>query len=102
MSHWVNLKIHCLKKDKAQSLTELATFGSVLLLVMSFFVRYGLQYIYQQDIKMRAFRMALSDASTAPDGSSSLVVVKDKHIPDPQDTFGIGSGVSVPDQANKA
>ncbi|MDD5477965.1 MAG: hypothetical protein PHG87_07225 [Candidatus Omnitrophica bacterium] len=83
---------------KAQSLTELATFGSVLLLVLSFFISYGMRYNYQQEIQMRAFRTALAQAYTntnRPDASASVVLVDDRHIPDPRDMFGAGSIVPV-------
>jgi len=78
--------------NRAQSLTELATFGSVLLVVLSFFIRMGMQYNHQQDTNMRAFRMAMADAIDVdtPGSSASVVLVEDKHIPDPQDVFGIG------------
>lgn len=78
--------------NRAQSLTELATFGSVLLLVLSFFISYGMRYIYQQDVGMRAYRMALADAysKNTPDASSAVTLVEDKHIPNPRDTFGVG------------
>jgi len=96
----VSLKINCLNK-KAQSSIELATFGTVLLLALSFFLRYALTYNYNQDIGMRAFRMALNDAyhnsapptsdgNWTPHSSATVVLVEDKHIPSPQDTFGIG------------
>ena len=84
---------------KAQTLTEFAAFGSVLLLVLSFFISYGMRYNYQQDVQMRAFRMALSEAynnvNNRPDASASVVLVEDKHIPDPRDMFGAGNIVPV-------
>ncbi|MDP3042661.1 MAG: hypothetical protein Q8N62_08095 [Candidatus Omnitrophota bacterium] len=82
---------------KAQTLTELATFGSILLLVLSFLISYGVRYNYQQDMQMAAFRRALSEAhaSGRPDASASVVMVEDKHIPDPRDMFGAGSVVSM-------
>ncbi len=83
---------------KAQSLTELATFGSILLLVLSFLISYGIRYNYQQDMQMAAFRRALSEAYNGPgrpDASASVVMVEDKHIPDPRDMFGAGSVVSM-------
>ena len=101
MSHWENLRIHSLRKNKAQSLTELATFGSVFLLVLSFFISYGMRHLYQQDINMRAFRMALADAyNTDSRYSNSLILVKDKHIPDPRDTFGVGEVQPILGQGN--
>jgi len=95
---------------KAQSLTELSAFGSVLLLVLSFLVNYGMRYNYQQEIQMRAFRTALSQAyyptdkmgnpiSDRPDASASVVLVEDRHIPDPRDIFGVGSIVPVQAEA---
>jgi hypothetical protein len=85
---------------KAQTLTELATFGSVLLLVLSFFVSYGMRYNYDQDAQMRSFRLAMQEAysNSRPDASGSVILVEDKHIPDPRDTFGVGN--IVPVQAN--
>ncbi|MBU4251673.1 MAG: hypothetical protein KKC39_01965 [Candidatus Omnitrophica bacterium] len=83
---------------KAQTLTELATFGSILLLVLSFLISYGVRYNYQQDMQMAAFRTALSEAYNGParpDASASVVLLKDKHIPDPRDMFGAGSVVPV-------
>jgi hypothetical protein len=54
-------------------------------------------YNYQQDVNMRAFRMAMADAYTkdTPGADTSLVLLEDKHIPDPQDMFGIGDVASV-------
>jgi len=87
--------------NKAQSLTELATFGSVLLLALSFFISYGMRLNYQQDIQMRAFRAALAEASnvTRPDASASVVLVDDRHVPDPRDMFGVGNITPVIGQA---
>ncbi|MFH1191177.1 MAG: hypothetical protein V1670_03165 [Candidatus Omnitrophota bacterium] len=79
---------------KAQSLTELASFGSILLLVLSFILSYGMRLNYQQDAQMRVFRMAMTDAYsnvTRPDATSSIALLEDKHTPDPRDRFGIGS-----------
>lgn len=91
---------------KAQTLTELAAFGSVMLVVLSFFVSYGMRYIYNQDAQMRAFRLALNEAyyptdttgksvPDRPDASASIVLLEDKHIPNPQDMFGVGNIVPV-------
>ncbi len=96
-----SLKINYFNNKKAQTLTELATFGSILLLVLAFFISYGMRYNYQQDVQLRAFRSALKDAYTnpdnRPDASASIVLVEDKHIPDPRDMFGAGN--IVPAQA---
>ncbi|MDD5465677.1 MAG: hypothetical protein PHP73_05005 [Candidatus Omnitrophica bacterium] len=86
---------------KAQSLTELSAFGSVLLLALSFLISYGMRYNYQQDIQMRAFRTALAEAYnvTRPDASASVVLLNDKHVPDPRDMFGVGNIVPVQAEA---
>ena len=91
MKKWVNLKISCFER-KAQALTELAIFGSILLLVFAFMVRMGLLYMNRQDINMRAYRKAMSLAikSDNPDPSATVLLVEDKHIPDPRDMAGTG------------
>lgn len=80
-------------KEVGQSLTELAVFGSLLLLALSFLVSYGMRYNYQQDAQMRAFRLAMQAAynNNGPDAAGSVVLVEDKHTPDPRDRFGVGS-----------
>lgn len=85
--------MNCFNHKKAQTLTELATFGSVLLLVLSFLVSYGMRYNHQQDTQMRSFRLAMQEAysNSRPDPSGSVVLVEDKHTPDPRDTFGVGN-----------
>jgi hypothetical protein len=96
-----NLKTSSLN-NKAQSLAELATFGAILFLVLAFLIRWGMYYNYAQDVGMRAFRMAMVEAhnNDAPDASGSVVIVEDKHIPDPRDKFGIGDVVSVQGSGN--
>ena len=112
---------------KAQSLTELAAFGSVLLLVLSFFIRYGLQWNYRQEAQMRTFRVALSEAYNnqvleegtwiddptgegsikdpaggviGPDASINLQTVDYRHIPNPADMFGVGDAVPIESSAS--
>jgi len=81
---------------KAQSLSEMAVFGSILLLVLGFLLRYGLQYNYQQQVKMDAFRrsMKMAEDSNAPE-SQQIMVVKDAQIPNPQDMFGQGERTTI-------
>jgi hypothetical protein len=74
--------------NSGQGLAELSVFGALLLMVFGFLLRYGMQYNYQQQVKMEAFRRALeiayeSDASK----SHEVVLVKDVHVPNPQDMF---------------
>ncbi|MCK5494209.1 MAG: hypothetical protein KAJ14_13950 [Candidatus Omnitrophica bacterium] len=91
MKDWVNLKIHYFKR-KTQALTELAIFGSILLLVFAFMIRMGLVYMHRQDINMKAFRkaMVLAPNVDKPDPSATVLLVEDKHIPDPRDIVGTG------------
>ncbi|MGE5309370.1 MAG: hypothetical protein ACM3OC_09815 [Deltaproteobacteria bacterium] len=84
------------RRRKGQSVTELATFGSILLLVTMYLLRYGLQYNYQQDVQMEAFRRALAKEFSRTDeidqNSGSVVhLVKDSKMIDPTNPFGTGS-----------
>jgi len=88
---------------KAQSLSELAIFGGVLLLVLSYFVSLGIKLTYQQDVQMRAFRMALfasARESIRPDAESSVAIIEDKYAPDPRNMVGKGDLVTVAGQGN--
>ena len=102
MKTWGHLKMAYFNNKKAQTLTEFAAFGSVLLLVLSFFISYGMRYNYQQDVQMRAFRTALFEAHkndinnvNRPDASATVTLLEDKHIPDPRDMFGAGNVIPV-------
>lgn len=89
--------------EKAQSLTEIAVFGSILLLVLAYFISQGIRTTYQQDVQMRAFRMALSQAYnqiSKPDAEATVVLVEDKRVPDPRDIAGKGEFVPVAGQGN--
>ncbi|MCX5701734.1 MAG: hypothetical protein NTW64_01985 [Candidatus Omnitrophica bacterium] len=104
-------KISCSKKlseNKAQALVELAIFGSILLFCVAILIQYALEGGYLQQVQMEAFRKALKLAyyKSGPTDSSSLVLIKDKPIPDPRDQWGfaerypiIGSGSAVWDNA---
>ncbi len=97
MKNWDRMRVNYFNSNKkAQTLTELASFGSILLMVVAFLVSYGLRYNNQQDVQLHVFRMAMDDAFnnvTRPDASSSITMIEDRHIPDPKDRFGIGSFV---------
>ncbi|GEM_PF-5349176 len=89
--------------DKAQSLSEMAIFGGVLLLVLSYFVSLGIKLTYQQDVQMRAFRMALfasARESVRPDAESSIAIIEDKFAPDPRNMVGKGDLITVAGQGN--
>jgi hypothetical protein len=80
------------KKNRAnnsgQGLAEISVFGALLLMAFGFLIRYGLQYNYSQQVKMEAFRRSLKlayDSDVAK--SQDVIVVKDVHIPNPQDMF---------------
>ncbi len=88
---------------KAQSLSEMAIFGGVLLLVLSYFVSLGIKLTYQQDVQMRAFRMALSASANEinrPDAESTRTLVEDKLSPDPRNMVGKGELITVLGQGN--
>lgn len=88
---------------KAQSLSEMAIFGGLLLLVLSYLVRWGIGLTSQQDVQMRAFRMALDDSSkeyTRPDAESIISVVEDKWVPDPRNMVGKGDFVPASSQGD--
>lgn len=76
--------------ETGQALTELAIFGSILLLCVATLLQYGLEANYQQQVQMEAFRKAQKIAfyRSGPNASTSLVLVKDKAYPDPRDQFG--------------
>ncbi len=83
-----------ISRESGQSLLELAIFGSLLLMLLGVLVGYGLRYNFQQQATMEAFRkaqeFAYKDDEGAPRGSASYTVIKDRHIPDPQNPFGVG------------
>ncbi len=84
--------------NKAQALSEMAIFGGVLLLVLSYFVTMGLRSLAQQDVQMRAFRMALNEAwnmKPRPDAAASVTLLEDKRVPDPRDLTGRGDFITV-------
>ncbi len=89
---------------KAQSLTEMAIFGGLLLLVLSYFIRWGIGLTYQQDVQMRAFRMALSDAVNDEYGQSDaetmVALSEDKLNIDPRNMVGKGDFINVANQGN--
>jgi hypothetical protein len=86
------MKKNILSANKAQSMTEMAVFGSLLLMVLAWLIQMGMTYTEQQKLNMEAFRTALGVA--AEDNATNhtqLVYVKDVHIPNPQDKLGMGS-----------
>jgi hypothetical protein len=80
-----------MNREKAQALLEVAIFGAIILMLLGVLITYGLRYNYQQQASQQAFRKALAKAVLKPGVSSSDVVISDKHIPSPSDTFGVGS-----------
>jgi hypothetical protein len=88
-----------LGSKKAQSITEIATFGSLLILVLSFLIRYGMIYIRQQEAQMEAFRAGLNLAYIGPysglNQGPNMFLVKDVSLPDPSDRFGLSNKVTV-------
>jgi len=83
---------------RGQALTELALFGSVLLLVMGFLVRYGMTMNYRQGLSMQTYRAAYKKAKVENDkliesrtGARSIAYTKivERAIPDPSNQFGL-------------
>lgn len=74
-----------------QAMVELAVFGSLMLLCLSYLVRYGQIYIYQQMIQQEAMRRAEAEgANNRPLHSGSVVVLRDKRMVDPGNPFVTG------------
>ncbi|MCG2713859.1 MAG: hypothetical protein L6308_03310 [Candidatus Omnitrophica bacterium] len=74
-----------------QALLEVAIFGAIIIMLLGVLISYGLRYNYQQKTMQQAFRKALSRVVVQPGVSASDVVVSDEHVPNPSDTFGVGS-----------
>lgn len=87
---------------KAQALAELAIFGTVLLGVFGYLLNYGLNYNYSENTQMIAFRQALKKAyeARATYNTGSVIVVRDKPIPDPSSPFGLQSRFPVTSSAS--
>lgn len=100
-----NVTINLNLSKNGQALVEMAVFGSILLFCLAMLIQYGLSANCQQQVQMEAFRKTqrLAFNKDGLGASTSLVVVKDKSIPDPRDQWGFaerqpivgsGSGVS--------
>ncbi|MFA5356891.1 MAG: hypothetical protein WC301_05775 [Candidatus Omnitrophota bacterium] len=87
-----------ISERKAQALTELAIFGSILLFCLAMLIQFGLQANYQQEAQMEAFRKAQQMAFNrdGPNSAVSLTLFKNKAIPDPRDQFGFAERVAIP------
>jgi hypothetical protein len=84
---------------KGQTLSELAIFSSILLLLLGILINYGLRYNAQQQAIQKAFREAMVSASqTGAPGtpvSVSHLVIKDLKLPDPSHPFALGATTTV-------
>ncbi len=79
------------QREHGQAMIELAVFGSLMLLCLSYLVRYGQTYIYQQMIQQEAMRRAEAEGQhNAPLHSGSVVVLRDKRMIDPSNPFVTG------------
>ena len=70
---------------------EVAIFGAIIIMLLGVLISYGVRYNSQQKTMQQAFRKSLARAVNQPGISTSSIVVKDTHIPNPSDTFGVGS-----------
>ncbi len=77
-----------------QAAIELAIFGSLILLALGVFVRYGLNANYSQKLKMDAYGKARAEMNSDAE-STIYVVLRDKPMPDPSAPFGVASRDSV-------
>ncbi|MFH1397227.1 MAG: hypothetical protein ABIH27_01580 [Candidatus Omnitrophota bacterium] len=84
-----------MKNVNGQALLELAVFGSIILYLMGILVNYGLRYNWQQRLNQQAFRKNLKDAAHSMEPgypvSTGNTIIRDVHIPNPADAFGVGS-----------
>jgi len=78
--------------SRGQALIELAVFGSILILLLGALINYGLNTEYTQQVWMKSFREALGLASG---GSASVIVVRDRYLPNPGNPFATGSPLPV-------
>lgn len=77
--------------NKAQSILELAIFGSIILFLLGVLIQYGISFNYQQHLAMQTFRKALQISRNRSMGSPqvSLTAVKDLPVPDPSNPLGV-------------
>jgi hypothetical protein len=71
-------------------MAELAVFGSILLMVLAFLLRYAMSYNNQQQFRMEIFRTALAKGLRGMD-TATAYVYKDYPMADPQDEYGAAS-----------
>ena len=76
---------------KGQAILELTIFGSVLIMILSVLISYGLKYNFQQQTVMETFRKALWLAAVTPTNEGNYTILDDRHVPDPADPFGVGT-----------
>jgi hypothetical protein len=74
-----------------QALIEVAVFGGFFILILAALLSYGLRYHFQQQAQQTAFRRAIRLASDPDRKGDSYMMMSNKHIPNPQDLFGVGS-----------
>lgn len=72
--------------QRGQALLELAIFGSLIILLLGALVNYGLNADYTQYAMMDSFRQA-----SGPNANSSVLVITDRHIPNPAHPHAVGS-----------
>ncbi|MDD2679219.1 MAG: hypothetical protein PHO03_00235 [Candidatus Omnitrophica bacterium] len=76
---------------RAQALLEVAIFGAIIVMLLGVLISYGIRYNSQQKLMQQSFRKSLAGAVSEPGKAISNVLLGDTHIPNPADTFGIGS-----------
>ena len=82
-------------KFAGQALIELTVFGSLVILMLGLLINYGMNADFQQYGAMETFRAALQMTDEKPDGETlrgvgSVMVLRDRHVPNPATPFGVG------------
>ncbi len=105
---------------RGQSASELGIFGSIMLVAVAGMLRFGLRYIYQQQVEQEAVRETLWRANESvgyrqylddqnylgvdnrrnPAGQASVSIIRDHYIPDPSRPLAIGQRMSFSGAAN--
>jgi hypothetical protein len=76
---------------RAQALLEIAVFGTIIVMLLGVLISYGIRYNSQQKLMQQSYRQSLSKAVSQPGIPITNVILKDTHMPNPADVFGVGS-----------
>lgn len=78
-------------------------FGSLILMLLGVMIRYGLNYDFQQQATMEAFRRSLANAPQSGSQGTPIamthMLIQDRWMPDPANPFSKGTTVPIAGQA---